>query len=297
MEMTKKPIAAKPEIAPSPFSPRAEREELERAQLLPSTTSTTTNSTQSSSSSHNYVVPTAVPIIEGGDAFNENSVPVVAVAASLPPPPPSDYRRANANENTAAHKNYSTTNSDKSKSFIDDDDIIVRPEPTSNSSISSPLLLPTAPTLPTHTSNLPSTHQLTTSAQIRAANVQATISSEEEIAHVARAQRTRKYAIQHHAGQGVRMANEIANRKVGKSDEGLTVDEGIHNVNLNADSLQQQQRQQGGEKNKQGDDDDDVRPYGVKQPSGKRGYDVKEYDVTEYETGEYDVAEYKSVYD
>jgi len=104
------------------------------------------------------------------------------------------------------------------------------------------------------------------------------------MAHVARAHRARG-AIHYHADEAVKAANYKAARKVGRSDEGLTVDEGIHRLNLNSGA----DDGKGGEK--QADDNEDAKPYST------GGYDVKEYDVADYDTSEYDVAEYKSVYD
>mmetsp|Transcript_25476 Transcript_25476/g.61237 ORF Transcript_25476/g.61237 Transcript_25476/m.61237 type:complete len:272 (+) Transcript_25476:97-912(+) len=271
MEMTKKP-ASQPGIPRSPFSSSAEREELERALL------TSTGSSDCDSASQN-VVPTAVPIV-AGDTFDESSAPVMAVAssfpgvASLPRPPPSTSETV-ASRRTKATAHYKkSANFDKSESFAEDD-VIVRSEPPSYNEYDFPL--PTASVLPTHTSNFSSSEQLTTSTQLRAANVRGGISSEEEIVDVERAQRMRS-AIHYHTDEAVKAANANAARKAGTSDEGLTVDEGIHHLDSKVEEKEE---------------DDDVKPYGT----GKGGYEVENYDVADYDTSEYDVAEYKSVYE
>jgi len=280
MEMTKKPTThTRPGMSPSPFSSSAERAELERA-LLSSTTASSVEQSSTSSQNPNYFVPTAVPIV--GDTFNEHGIPVMAVAtatiASLPPPPSASAAMASNIRTNDENSHKKSTK--KSESFLDDDGVIVRPEPPSytTNSGNNNFPLPTAPTIPTYTTNLPSTQQLTTSAQLRAANVCGTILSEEEMVGVARAQRQRS-AIQYHDDEAVMRGNVRAARKAGRSDEGLTVDEGVHDIyNLNS----------GAEGEKQEDD---------KQKHRKPGYEVNEYDTTEYDTGEYDTAEYKSMYD
>ena len=85
--------------------------------------------------------------------------------------------------------------------------------------------------IPRYTTNLPYTQQRTTSAQLRAANVNGAILSEEEMVGVARAQRQRS-AIQCHDDDAVMRGNVKAVRKAGRSDEGLTVDEGVHDTQL-----------------------------------------------------------------
>lgn len=281
--MTKKP-AAQPKMSPSPFSSSAEREELERALLL-STTTTAAEQSDTTSPQNFVLVPTAVPIV--GDTFDENNgVPVVAVAtsmtASLPPPPSAPAVASSSRTNDANNDHKKSTK--KNESFIDDD-VIVRPEPPSHTNDNNFFPLPTAPTIPTYTTHLPSTQQHTASAQLRAANVRGNISSEEEKVDVARAQRQRN-AINYHADEAVMTANAKAARKAGRRDEGLTVDEGMHHSG--ADTR---------EGEKQVDDDGELRPYGNNRKQGQRGYDVNEYDTAEYDTGDYDVTEYKSVYD
>ncbi|KAL9187683.1 hypothetical protein ACHAXT_006061 [Thalassiosira profunda] len=266
MEMTKKPPArTSQQPPPAPFTSAAEREDLERA-LLSSTT-------ESEASQQSYV-PTAVPIV--AEVFDENGAPSYAasVTASLPPPPPRNAVAAS----TASKAEKST------KKEYEDDDVIVRPEPPSYNASDA---LPSAPVLPTHASGLPSTKQRTDQSLLRAANVKGRISAEEEDAAVARAQRGLGQ-MQHKAGVEVKVANAKAARKVWQSDEGLTVDEGIHHLNLGANGTANK-----GCKKKE--EDEDVRPY--KQADGKPGYETSEYETKEYETSEYGVSEYKSVYD
>ena len=310
MEM---PSKQQPRIAPSPFtSASVEREELTSALLsssvaLPAESSTADADTTTSTtrSLQNYFVPTAVPITSGnGDAFDDNDsggvLPLMAtVTAStivdLPPPPPvaaSAATAASSSRRTQTKNNTEATS--KKESAFEGDEVLVRPEPPSTyygNNINNNYPFPSAPTVPTHTTHLATTQQVTTSAQLRAANVQGNISSELETADVARAQRDR-HAIQHGAKTGVRAANERAARKVWREDEGLTVDEGIHNLTLNSTN------DNGLVDREQDDDDDDVRRHGNKRQGKKGGgYDVQEYDVKGYETNEYDVSEYKSVYD
>ena len=317
MEMTKKPQETTQQSAanippPSPFaSASAEREELERALLQSSTSTTTSTSDNTYSQQQNYVVPTAVPITTE-DAFDENISPVVAaasVASSLPPPSLSTSIAVSANRtnnttaaNNNAYKSKSTasTNDKKSDSFKDytqDDDhgIIVRPDTDTNHDN-----LPTASTLPTYTSHVPKTQQVTASSQLRVANVLGNISSEDEVASVARAQR-QTFNIQSNTINAIQYANVKAATKRYKNDEGLTVDDRIHELTsstkVRADELKDRF-------------DNDIRPYSNKpqqqyqqgQKDGKKekkegGYEVKEYETSEYETSEYETSEYKSVYD
>ena len=124
-------------------------------------------------------------------------------------------------------------NSDKNESFLEDydDDVIVRPEPPLSAyDYQVDNYYPLAPVLPTHTSYLPSTKRLTTTAQLRAANFRGGLAQEEEFGDVARGQRERG-AIQNHTDRNVNVANAKATRKAWRGDEGLTVDEGIPNLN------------------------------------------------------------------
>ena len=300
MEMTKKPPATTQQSAadippPSPFaSASAEREDLERALLQSSTTS---------SQQQNYVVPTAVPITTN-DVFDENNLspPVVAAAATTLPPRASSINASSANNKTTcnnAYKSKSATNTHdkKTDSFIDcdngeedDNGIIVRPDTDTNYNN-----LPTASTLPTYTSNLPKTQQLTTSSQLRVANVLGNISSEDEVASVARAQRQTSN-IQSNTSNAIQYANVKATAKKYKSDEGLTVDDRIHELTSSTKARANELKD---------NFDNDIRPYSNKpqqqeQKDGKKkegGYEVKEYETSEYETSEYETSEYKSVYD
>ena len=300
MEMTKKPNETHPNSTsereallppPAPFSSERERQELEHAFLSqrhpPSTLLPSPPPQQSAQvmteHQQQYYVPTAIPISDD-TSFTAHVAPTMAmatpVAASLPP---SDVAAA-----SGTNYNYqSSNNNQKQKSYEDEDKILVQPEPL-NSTDTMQHLLPTAPNLPTPASNLPATHQLTTSIQLRYAQYRGKILSDEEKAGIARAQRERN-AIRYHAGEAVKVANDVAFRKVGRRDEGLTVDERIHNVPASANNLD--------DCNLRKAEDDDVRPYGT-TVNGQRGYEVAEYDVKQYDVDEeYDVAEYKSVYD
>eukprot|EP00584_Thalassiosira_punctigera_P026825 CAMPEP_0172577538 /NCGR_PEP_ID=MMETSP1067-20121228/138283_1 /TAXON_ID=265564 ORGANISM="Thalassiosira punctigera, Strain Tpunct2005C2" /NCGR_SAMPLE_ID=MMETSP1067 /ASSEMBLY_ACC=CAM_ASM_000444 /LENGTH=343 /DNA_ID=CAMNT_0013370227 /DNA_START=82 /DNA_END=1113 /DNA_ORIENTATION=- len=212
MEMTKEPID-KPRVRPSPFSSNAEREELERL----TATATTSQSRQAD------VIPTvtAVPVM---NPFDQNNYvpPAMAVAtyASLPPPPGSAHAAA------AASSRYGTTRADSNRATMattkksekeeyDDGGITVRPEPPSHRDGNA---LRTAPSLPTYKSVLPSAEQKTTSSQLRAATAKGSIEAGEEVASVARAQRSVKKTVD----EEVRVANAKASRKAWRPDEGLT---------------------------------------------------------------------------
>ncbi len=253
-------------LHPSPFSPDHERHVLEQA----FSSSEASQDTRQSNSTLN-VIPTAIPIT--GDTLHESWMPVMAVATPLP------YASATGTQQTTTSTQAQSATPNKKES--NDDDIIVEPVPSQNSTSH----LPTAPTLSNYSSNNPITQQLTTSVQLRHAQIRGKIASDEEKDGIARAQRERD-AIQYHTNEAVRAANETAARKVGRYDEGLTVDEGIY-TNVSAERV--------GE-GKTGDDED-VLLYGTVGADGKRGYEVSEYDTSKYNTEEYDVTEYKSVYD
>ena len=291
MEMTKKPPPTttneESDISPSPYpSASAEREELERT-LLDEDRSSNSSTSDNIATSQNYI-PTAVPIRTTDYAsFNENaSLPTATASIASVPPPSASAAAASSNRanNTPSTKHVQSksaattkSNEDKSNSFTDDDsDIIVRPDNNKNL-----YNLPTASTLPTFTNHTPQhQHLISTSNQLRAANVAGTLSSLDEYASVARAQRQRPN-IQQTTTNAVNLANAKAYNKKGARDEGLTVDEGIHHLNLKETDIPQRE--------------EDIRPYS-KVP-GKGGYETKEYETGEYETGEYETSEYKSVYD
>jgi hypothetical protein len=191
-------------------------------------------------------VPTAIPV----DAFQENLAVATPVAA------------------------------DAAADLSNPDDVIVKPEP--DDAADTPLL-PLAYAIPPAGSLIQQQH--TSSAQLRAANVKGTFSSEEEMADIAKAHRG-IHDIQHIADEAVRAGNIAALGKKGKNDEGLAVDHRIHHLNIKC-SLDEKQKKK----------DDDVRPYGTTHVNGNRGYEVKEYDTSEYKTTDYETTEYKSVYD
>mmetsp|Transcript_9540 Transcript_9540/g.20130 ORF Transcript_9540/g.20130 Transcript_9540/m.20130 type:complete len:307 (+) Transcript_9540:94-1014(+) len=306
MEMSKKSTAKPKRVAASPFSASAEREELERAFLLPSTTTTGTSTTSSSSASAshnpNNFVPTAVPITND-NAYITSSAPVaVATIASLPPPPPSQsqaYSRSGTTHNTTtANAQRTTTNKfEKSESDLDGE-VIVRTEPppsssynassyntsynsTYNTTYDDGSTRPTAPPL-SYESNLPSTQQQQTRSQLRAANAMGAIASNEEMAGVARAQRHAPSSIPH---------NQLKNANVNAATKARTADEGLKahgEVNYSKEE----------EEGSKGKDEAQEDLYGTEKKRGTGGgYEVNEYDVAEYDTIDYDVTEYKSVYD
>lgn len=313
-------------LSPPPFSARSEREELER--LLPSsappppltTTSPTTvvammpRNTMIAPTTAAAFVPTAVPIDDftSGITTNDDDVAVVAIASPFHPVTAASAAAAapalfttSSTTRTDLNGNFTTTSTaftsirsspkaDYGKDIdADADNIVVLPEevlPTT----ATPITLPAIP-LPTTSSSPPPRTNL------RAANVMGTMSSEYEIADVARAQRKVRQVLQEQNELAVQLANvKAAVAREGGDDEGLTVDGRIHHMycdesNNNVEAWKRAQLKKDEEKV----EDEDVTPYGNAQRNGKRGYEVQPYDVSEYDPKghEYDVSEYKSVYD
>jgi len=201
-------------------------------------------------------VPTAVPV---DDFFEENLVPA-AVAVAAP----------------AA---VATIPDEEDPKSIDED-IIVKPEPDGATNLSH---LPAAHAIQSAGSLIQQQH--TASAQLRAANLKGVLSSEEEMASIARAHRGVP-DMQREADEAIRNANIAAHGKKGKKDEGLAVDHMIHHLNVKC-SLDGNGKKE----------DEDNRLYGTTYSNGKRGYEIKEYETSNYETTEYETTEYKSVYD
>jgi hypothetical protein len=279
MEMTKKPPESTTEEAdippPSPFVTSSEREELER---LVSSTSATRSST--SSSQQNYI-PTAVPKTTE-DRFDENAPVAIATSVTSLPPADSAYAAVSTTNNASTTKKESSKTDDKLELL--NDDIKVEAVTNNNNNFNN---IPTASTLPTHTTHIPATQQQTTQSLLRAANVGGQIRSEEEFASVERAAR-HKPAIQSNTDNLVQIANTKAKPNKSKQDEGLTVDEGIHH--LSNSTMKKLEIPSTAES--------DIRPYSNAPAKAKGGgYETKEYETKEYATSEYETEEYKSVYD
>lgn len=233
-------------IAPSPFDSSTEREFLTTSQVN---------------------VPTAIPV---DDAFQENIVPATAVVVAAPV----TNAVMGSSDATAAKEEEKDP-----KSF--DDDIIVKPEPDGATNASH---LPAAHAIPSAGSLIQQQH--TGSAQLRAANFKGVLSSEEEMAGIARARRGVP-ELQRDADEAVRAANIAALGKQGKKDEGLAVDHMIHHLNIKC-ALDEKEKKE----------DEDIRLYGTTHANGNRGgYKVKIYETSEYNTSTYETTEYKSVYD
>jgi len=313
-------------LSPPPFSARIEREELER--LLPSsapppqltTTASTTavammpqNTMIAPPTTATPFVPTAVPIDDFTSGININDdddVAVVAIATSVvdstspfhpasaaaaaalaftaPSTPRTDLSGNNITTTSTTFTSIrSSPKTDYGKDIDADNNIVVLPEealPTTATAL-------TLPAISTSSSPLPRTN-------LRAANVMGTISSEYEIADVARAQRQVRHVLQEENELALQLANmKAAVAREGGEDEGLTVDGRIHNMYCddNNNNLEASKRAQ----LKKDEEDEDVSPYGNAQRNGKRGYEVQPYDVSEYDPKghEYEVSEYKSVYD
>ena len=143
---------------------------------------------------------------------------------------------------------------------------------------------------------------------LRAANVMGTISSEYEIADVARAQRQVRQVLQGQSELAVQLANAKAAAVQQQEDEGVAVDGRVVQYYEYCDNnLEERKRSaqlsisRGADAHDEEVEEEDVTPYGNANHNGKRGggYEVRQYDVTEYDTKghEYEVSEYKSVYD
>lgn len=135
-----------------------------------------------------------------------------------------------------------------------------------------------------------------------------TISSEYEIADVARAQRQVRHVLQGQSELAVQLANAKAAVVQQQEDEGgVAVDDRVvvHyeycENNLEERKSAQPSISRGADAHDEEVEEEDVTPYGNANHNGKRGggYEVRQYDVTEYDTKghEYEVSEYKSVYD
>jgi len=246
-------------IAPSPFDSSTEREFLNSVQLT---------------------VPTAIPV---DDTFQNNVSPaVVAVAAPITSAVMDSTLSASATTAaTSAASSATAAKKEDEDSESIDDDIIVKPEPDGATNVSH---LPAAHAVPSAESLVQQQH--TASGQLRAANVKGILSSEEEVASIARARRNIP-EIQRDADEAFKAANVAALGKKGMKDEGLAVDHMIHHWNTKC-SLD--------EKAKKEDEDNSL--YGTTDANGNRGgYEVKEYETSEYTTSDYQISEYKSVYD
>ena len=233
-------------IAPSPFDSSAEREFFTSAHLA---------------------VPTAIPV-SVDDTFQENVQ--VAIAAPI---------TEAVLESTTAAGSKASKHDDQDDSKSVDEDVIVKPEPYGYGSH-----VPAAHSVPSADSLVQQQH--TASSQMRAANFRGVLSSEEEMAGIARARRDVPQ-IQRDTDEAIKAANIAAIGKKGKKDEGLAVDHMVHHLNTKC-SLDEQAKKE----------DDDTKLYGTTNAEGKRGgYEVKEYDVSEYTTADYEISEYKSVYE
>jgi hypothetical protein len=243
-------------LRPSPFDADQERQDLHNI----SAPAPSINSVESPYSSQD-VVATAVPISD--DTFGDNICPMATATAvtfaqgtgTQAPPPPSSSSQSSKNTKE------------------EHDEVLVSPLPPNTN-------LPSAPAISTYTT--PTTHQHTTASLLRQAQHRGFIETEIDKTKdmLAKAQLQN---LRNDTAAALERAKVNA-QKAKRSDEGLTVDEGIHN-NYPHDSTSNAQREE-----------EPTRPFGTTK-DGKRGYEVAEYDVAEYDTSEYDVAEYRSVYD
>lgn len=246
-------------ISPSPFDSSTEREFLNSAVQL--------------------TVPTAVPV---DDAFQNNALPaVVAIAAPITNAAMDSVSASATTTATSAASSAAAAKKEDKDSKSIDDDIIVNPEPDDATNVSH---LPAAHAIPSAGSLVQQQH--TASGQLRAANFKGVLSSEDEVAAIARAHRGIPQ-MQRDADEAFKAANIAALGKKGMKDEGLAVDHMIHHLNTKC-SLDEKAKKE----------DEDTSLYGTTDANGNRGgYDIKEYETSEYTTAEYQVSEYKSVYD
>lgn len=301
--------------------------------LLASTTIPTTMMPESTATNATFV-PTAVPIDDVAFSANRNDddVAVVAIATSMMPgdtaslpfhPPPHAAAAAASTTRTVLHGNIVSTttplsinnntalsptmrSNPKAQSDYDDDanvDVVVVPEMTISYTPNN--------IMPTNNATMPIISQspitiIPPRTNLRAANVMGTISSEYEIADVARAQRQVRQVLQGQSELAVQLANAKAAQQ--QEDEGGVAVDGrvvVHyeycENNLEERKSAQPSISRGADAHDEEVEEEDVTPYGNANHNGKRGggYEVRQYDVTEYDTKghEYEVSEYKSVYD
>jgi hypothetical protein len=210
------------------------------------------------------IVATAIPI-SSFDAFQDNDLPI-ATATALPV--------------THHGVNQTIQSSSNNQKDVKQEQITVSPLPLEQELPTNNL--PTASPIRTYTT--PTTEQQTTATLLRQAQHRGFIESEIE-----RTQDTFAKTSLDNIRKDTAAALQIAQLnalKSKRSDEGLTVDEGVHS-NYSTTTIPTTANAEEEEKK---------RPFGTIK-DGKRGYEVNEYEVGEYDTKEYDVAEYKSLYD
>jgi hypothetical protein len=214
------------------------------------------------------IVATAIPI-SSFDAFQDNDLPI-ATATALPV--------------THHGVNQTIQSSSNNQKDVKQEQITVSPLPLEQElPTNHPHNLPTASPIRTYTT--PTTEQQTTATLLRQAQHRGFIESEIERTQDTFA-KTSLDNIRKDTAAALRIA-QLNALKSKRSDEGLTVDEGVHS-NCSTTAIPTTYTANAEEEYK--------RPFGTIK-DGKRGYEVNEYEVGEYDTKEYDVAEYKSLYD
>lgn len=287
MEMTKGKLRSTKEsesealLPPSPFTRDEERRELQsilEASTVPPQPPQTIGYASFGDNAQDFVA-TAIPIYS--ESFEENSLLPVARATALS----ATSTHASGLENASPSSGLKEPNRPsptKKEAYLSskNEDVIVEP------------LLMNGQTTPTvqdaRICNLPTAHQQTTASLLRQAQHKGEVESEIEKTLDSFA-RVTVDTMRHKTAMELKTANVIAAHKVGRVDEGLTVDDSIHTNYAYEYSATREERAER--------EDSVIRPYGTTGVDGKRGYDVAEYDTAEYNIAEYDVTEYKSVYD
>jgi hypothetical protein len=183
---------------------------------------------------------------------------------------------------------------------FNDNDIIVRPLPSSQSSHNH---LSSATQHYYNNLHPNAVHEVTES-RLRLANVHGTIQTENEIADVIRAQRNVQSTIQYYDTDAMNYANIKAAKQAARYDEGLTAAAAAAAATTATDNCNGRQCGIEQEVAKKSVGDDEMMKQKISShdkrndSNGRGGYVVQEYNVAEeYETSEYNITEYHSVYD
>lgn len=299
MDTTTK-LSAGTRPSPSPFTSSVEHHELTRALLLPPSSESLCWAQHPNQS----FIPTAVPIssINNGGECPIATTSVLAHATQLLGQEGISTATASSSVVHNASTRTTITNSKEShfESNNDNNDIIVRPLPSSQSSHDHS-------SATQHYYNLnPNTGHDITESRLRLANVHGTIQTENEIADVIRAQRNIQSTVQYHDTDAINYANVKAAKQAAQYDEGLTAAASATAATTDYHNGRQCVSIHEGlkdEKKKSVGDDEMMKQKMSSHDkcngsNGSGGYDVQEYNVAEgYKTSEYNITEYRSVYE
>jgi len=296
---TKKLSAGTTRPSPSPFTSSVEHHELTRALLLPPLS----ESLLSAQHPNQSFIPTAVPIssINNGGESTITTTSVLAHATPLLGQEGMSTATASSSVVHNATTRTTTTNSKENhcESINDNNDIIVWPLPSSQSSHNH-----SSATQHYYNNFHPNAVHEVTESRLRLANVHGTIQTENEIADVISAQRNIQSTIQYHDTDAINYANVKATKQAVRYDEGLTAAAGTTTTDYhNGRQCGIEQEEKIDEKKKSVGDDEMMKKKTSSNnkrsgSNGGGGYEVKEYNVAEeYKTSEYNISEYHSVYD